>query len=219
MTVEEGESKLPLDRTGFRQRTPATRGLRKSSYDGQVSDLALRMGIALVLLLALGACSRAVSIDDAVASGDGLDVTFSILACLGDHEIEHIEGPETVVVRVIDRSLRSPFGGGDCLDGGSIRLEQPLGERPLVDDRTGDVVEVRYEPWNQYRFTEAEYRAGVEAAVACVLEADPTVDARVVERTEGPYPEVNIPDLPDGGSFDGRFIGDCIDEHIEPLRR
>jgi hypothetical protein len=43
--------------------------------------------------------------------------------------------------------------------------------------------------------------------------------ARVVERTDGPYPEVNIPDIPDGGSFDGRFISECIDAHVEPLRR
>ena len=60
--------------------------------------------------------------------------------------------------------------------------------------------------------------AGVYPAPVLMV-VDPDLDARVAERSDGPYAAVNIPDIPDGGSFDGRFIGDCIDEHIEPLRR
>lgn len=59
----------------------------------------------------------------------------------------------------------------------------------------------------------------LEAAVACILDVEPDIDAWAADGPDGPYLSVNLPGILDAESFDGRFIGTCIDEHIEPLRR
>jgi hypothetical protein len=53
--------------------------------------------------------------------------------------------PEREAVRVSVTTDDAP-GGDDCADGVRVELAEPLGERELIDQTTGEAVEVRQTP-------------------------------------------------------------------------
>lgn len=79
-------------------------------------------------------------------------------------------------------------------------------------------MDVRYEPWNQLLYSEAEYRAALDATVACILAADPTVDAFVIDGPGVPVLAVDLGDIPDGKSKVDPSV-QCSATHLDPLRR
>lgn len=182
-------------------------------------DFAPPARIAMLVALVLSACSHQVRIGEATASGDGTRLELGLMECQGDYEVTVIEEDDTITFTAVDQHTPLTLSGADCMDGWIVDLTEPLGHRKLIDGSNGAIVDVRYEPWNQQRFSEAEFESAVEVAVSCILAEDPTVDVAVGTGPDGPHLDLDLGDLPDGASFDGRFIGACIDEHIEPLRR
>ena len=166
-----------------------------------------RSALLLCLVaLVVTACSNDVPIIDAAASGDGTTLFVSFNSCNAELGFDIEEGDDQVVVTAMH--LRPPQVGEDCADGHTVVLDAPLGDRQLVDGATGAVVDVRYEPWNQHRFTVGEYRAALERAAACFNASGLSITASVVERAGLPELDVVYPDLGDGESL---VVPDCMD--------
>ncbi|MCP4307441.1 MAG: hypothetical protein GY788_21730 [bacterium] len=191
-----------------------------------MSPPSTRISRRVVMLVALAtlavvvaACSSDVEILSASASGDGTRLELSLSSCNRTYDVS-VEEVDGVSVHVVDAKTESPvrLGGDDCGDVWTFTLAQPLGDRPLIDTATGEEVTVTYDPWNQYLYSEEEYRTALTATVACVAEGDPDASAFVAESEEGPYLVVNLPDLGDGESG-SNVAHDCEAEHLSPLRR
>ncbi|MBT8207590.1 MAG: hypothetical protein HKN07_00680 [Acidimicrobiia bacterium] len=166
-----------------------------------------------VVALIASACAGTVPVIDAVASGDGTTVFVSVNSCNAEPEFTVEESDDTVTITA-NHQGRLPRGE-DCADGMAVVLDTPLGDRQLVDGATGDVLEVRYEPWNQHRFTVGEYRTALENAASCFNASGLSITASVVDRSGVPELDVVYPDLGDGESL---VVPDCMDD-VEALRR
>lgn len=175
------------------------------------------LALVLVSVLFLSACSSQVAINEAGVSGDGTRLGLGLNSCGGTYVVDVKETDEAVTVTVTDQRSPISFGGDDCQDGWTVQLLGPLGDRELIDGSRGLAMEVSYEPWNQLRYTEADYRAALEATLGCILAADPGVEASVVEGPDGPRLEVIAGDVPDGQSRIDPTV-ECSETHIDPLR-
>jgi len=190
-----------------------------------VSKIAVmwKVPLGLVLLgvvLVVSSCSIQTGILDAEASGDGKTLTLSMRACHGNYEVEVDERRDRVTVNATDQRSPIRFSGDDCSDQLTVGLAEPIGGRHVVDGSNGAFVHVTYEPWNQTRYSEAEYRVALQSAAECILEEDPGSGARVVERDDVPYLEYELPDLPDGATETASHASvACVREHVEPLRQ
>ena len=174
----------------------------------------------LSAVLVLSSCSIQTGINEAGASGDGKTLVLSMKDCHGDYDVDIDEGLERVTVTATDKRSPIRLGGDDCSDQLTVELVEPLGERHLIDGSNGAFVHVIYSPWNQTRYSEAEYRVAVESAVDCILQADPDSGAIVVERDGVPYLEYDLPDLPDGAIETNPHASvACEREYLEPLRQ
>lgn len=102
-----------------------------------------------LVLVTLGACS-----DEASSRGDAdrqaVEVlsgkvqpsgklTVSVESCQGDPEVSVVETDQAVRIEVV---ATVHAVGPACADGVAVPLEQPLGDRSLVDAHTGEAVEV-----------------------------------------------------------------------------
>jgi hypothetical protein len=74
------------------------------------------------------------------ASPDARTLRLSVGSCNADLTTAVEETSSRVTVTVTARNNTSD----DCLDGLTIRLDEPLGQRELVDGVTGKVVSVRH---------------------------------------------------------------------------
>lgn len=175
-------------------------------------------GAALTMMAT--ACSTSVEIQSANASGDGMNLGLSLNSCNRTYNVT-VEEADGVMVHVVDSRRQSPIrlGGEDCADRVAISLTEPLGDRPLIDASNSNEVKVTYEPWNQQRFSEDEYRVALDVTAECIVEADPTISAYVAESAEGPYLVANMPELGDGESNTINAEYHCSIEHLDPLRR
>lgn len=175
------------------------------------------MRIVLVALgFAVASCSTAVDAVDVAASGDGETLHVAFASCNADLSVIVEESDDAI--RVGATRARDPdrlLGGQDCLDGRTVRLEAPIGDRAVVDAHSGEALEVVYEPWNQTKYGVDEYRAALEAAAACYEAEDPDIATSIVESDGIPSLEVEFPDVPDGGSY---RVPDCMGP-VEPLTR
>ena len=183
-----------------------------------------RRPLGLLLLgaiMTVSACSAHPDIYRAEASGDGTILHFEMGACNGDFETVVDEAVDEVTVSITDRRQRNPFFGDDCAGtAGPIHLAQPLGDRLLINGSDRSEIPVWYTPWNQAKYTEAEYLAAVEAAGRCVQVASPDAVITITTHPDG-YPDLSVewPDLDDGEQSDGNSFSDCNDQYVEPLRR
>jgi len=177
----------------------------------------LAMSVAVAVLL--GGCASQPDIYRANASGDGLTLEFEMGSCNGDYRVVVDEGSERVIVGITDQMRRSPFWGSDC-DGvaGPVQLEQPLGDRVLLENRVqGIVTPVTYWPWNQTRYSEVEYLAALDAAAQCVEAAESEATVTVMTNEDGwPILDVELPDLADGQSGHDPSVS-CVEQHVDPL--
>ena len=70
---------------------------------------------------------------------DGITLEFDVDTCNADLEGSVVESPATVEVTITARNDTT----SDCRDMLLVVLEEPLGDRDLVDGATGRVLEVR----------------------------------------------------------------------------
>ncbi len=176
--------------------------------------------VATATLLASG-CSANPDIYRAEASGDGTILHFEVGACNGDFETVVDETVDQVTVNITDLRQRNPFYGDDCAGVvGPIQLAQPLDDRLLINGSDRSEIPVYYTPWNQAKYTEAEYLAAVEAAGRCVQEASPDAVITIKTHPDG-YPDLSVewPDVADGDQSVRNSFSDCNDQYVEPLRR
>jgi hypothetical protein len=179
------------------------------------------LGVGMVSLIVLTGCSSHPSIYGAEASGDGKTLHLEIAACNGDYSTVVTESTEEVRIAITDQRQRSPFYGDDCADVlGPLRLGEALGDRLLIDDSHRVEIPVRYYPWNQTKYSEADYLAAVEAAGRCVQEASPDAVVTITTHPDG-YPDLSVEwsDLGDGEQSTRDSFPDCNNRYVEPLRR
>ena len=97
-------------------------------------------GVALAAVV-LSACSTTgAHIVEASAREEAVRLNLTVGSCNGDLTTEVEESPSQVTVTVTARDDTND----DCLDGLIVHLNQPLGDRQLLDGVTGDVVSVRH---------------------------------------------------------------------------
>jgi hypothetical protein len=175
--------------------------------------------VVLGASLLLASCSSKVAINQVVASGDGTRLDVGLNSCGGTYAVAVGESLDVVSISATDQRSPIRFSGTDCEDHWTVELSEPIGDRRVIDGNHGSTLHVHYDPWNQLRYTEAEYRAALDAAVECILAADPSIDAMVAESADGPRLEVSLGDLPQGESRSSDPSDTCIAEHVDPLRR
>ena len=95
-----------------------------------------------VLALTLGACSstRSTEVMEATQGISDRVVHLMIAACNPVRtDVEAEEAPDEVRVLV---TVTDPSETEDCAAGANVHLDEPLGDRPLVDASTNQAVEV-----------------------------------------------------------------------------
>jgi outer membrane murein-binding lipoprotein Lpp len=97
-----------------------------------------RAAVALLAML-LSACSANADILEASTQGDERTLNLIVDTCNADLTIEVEESRSRVVVTVKARNDTSD----DCLDGVVVHLDQPLGDRRLLDGGTEGLVPVK----------------------------------------------------------------------------
>ncbi len=69
-------------------------------------------------------------------------LTLGVASCNGAPRVSFRKTDDDVKVKVI--AFSTPFHGGeDCMDAVDVYLQEPLGDRVVVDKHTGQVVSVR----------------------------------------------------------------------------
>jgi len=179
----------------------------------------LLLVVAAAMLIT--SCSSQPEIFRAQSSGHGTTLHFEMNACHGDYAVTISEDLEEVRVSITDQRRRTPFSGGDdCGDVvGPVVLEGPLADRRLIDTSHGVEVSVLFTPWNQSRYSAADYLAAVEATAQCVKNMEPEATVSIVTNQDGhPDLRVNLPELGDGESQQINPETVCVEQHIDPLR-
>ena len=173
------------------------------------------------LLLIVAGCSSNPEIYSASSSGDGLTLDLSMNACHGEYTPVVGVSADQASVKITDSRSRVSFAGDDCADSVRVTLDSPLGDRLLVNSSDGSVIDVTYEPWNQTKYTDAQYLAALEAAADCVAEREPDALVSIDTHPDG-YLVLHIEsrDLGDGEYEIGEPpASGCRRTHIEPLTR
>lgn len=101
---------------------------------------ASRLGIWAVTgssVLLLNGCAPPPQILDAWLSADGMTLELGIDTCNADLTTEVEYTASFVYITV---NAENDHTGDDCADGLTIVLEQPMGNRQLVNGRTGDII-------------------------------------------------------------------------------
>ena len=97
--------------------------------------------IAFVLLaVGCGGGRSQVEVLEATTSSDGNVLGLIVGSCNASPTVEVVETAEEVRIEV--EADDPGMNRDDCLDSVAACLDQPLGERALVDDKSGDVVSV-----------------------------------------------------------------------------
>lgn len=174
--------------------------------------------IGVLPVLFLAGCSSPVTIQGVTASGDGTVLTLSLSSCNADLTVNYSEDEDALMILVQQRGSLLALGGDDCSDLDTIVLDEPLGDRLVIDEQTGQQLVPVYEPWNQQKFSEAQYREALEMTAACIRSEDPEAKVEVRDGGEGPSLDVEFRDLADGerSTID---VGPCYAEFLDPLRR
>ncbi len=94
---------------------------------------------ALAGLMILAGCSSPATVERGPQPITGWSVADDVLhlwvdTCNGDPEVDVVETAQEVTVTVVS-TRQNP--GDACLDDVSVRLEEPLGDRGLIDGATG----------------------------------------------------------------------------------
>ncbi len=127
--------------------------------------------VAAALALGVTGCSgpdaEAVEILSARLLDQGRTVLLlSVASCLAETVTPQVDeqGSRVTVTVVVENAAEGP----DCADGVKVRLVSPLGSRPLVDGKTGLVVEVRQVDAQQDRPVRRRHRDRAATRVAAL---------------------------------------------------
>lgn len=181
------------------------------------------LGIMVLAALLQTGCSHTVPIADAQVSIDGERLELILDSCNADLTHALSENAEEVAIAV-ERSkpLSTLFASGDCQDALLVQLDEPLGDRRVVDVGTGREIAVSDSagvtwPYDRGRVSEDEYEAALERMVACLEERDPQVSARIEQGLNWAVYEWSKP-ADDEGNVSTDAPEPCESEHLEPLR-
>lgn len=172
-----------------------------------------------LVAVGLAACSYQPEVYGAIVSGDGTSLDVELNNCGGDYSIEVNETSERVVVEITDNRTPLSLGGGDCADAIQVDLDDPLGDRQLLSGG-GEEIDVTFYPWNQQKYSEAEYIEALEATTQCILDAEPDANVTMETHPDG-YPDLRV-EAKDQDSAPNAMVEafvSCSDRHVEPLRR
>ncbi|MDJ0663357.1 MAG: hypothetical protein QNJ75_02275 [Acidimicrobiia bacterium] len=93
---------------------------------------------ALALTVLLSACSSPVTILGVGVSVDGTVLKLSLSACNANVTVDYSVDDEAVMILVQERgSFIGSGGDDDCADEYTIVLDEPLGDRVVIDEQTG----------------------------------------------------------------------------------
>lgn len=98
-------------------------------------SIALVAGLALVV----AGCSANPEIREVYLRSDGVTVEFGIDTCNADLEAQVVESDTRVEVTISAENDTTD----DCADSIVITLDQPLGDRQLINGSTGKVLDVQ----------------------------------------------------------------------------
>lgn len=176
--------------------------------------------VVLFSLVAVGiaACSYQPEVYGAVASGDGTSLDIELNNCGGDYSVEVDETSERVVVGITDNRTPLSLGGNDCADAVQVDLNDPLGDRQLLTGG-GEEIDVTFYPWNQQKYSEAEYIEALEATTECILGQEPDTKVTMEIHPDG-YPDLRVVAPGQGSATNAMveaFIA-CSQLHVDPLR-
>lgn len=174
-------------------------------------------GVAVALLLV--GCSSQPEIERAEVSGDGTSLVIMMASCNADYSLSVSESSDEVRVIVIERDRHSSLwcdAGAGLV--GPVQLDEPLGDRVVFDGGRDIEIPVSYWPWNQTRYSDAEYLAAMQAAARCVEGLEPQATVAVATSDDG-YAFLDVvagePDA-EQSSIDATEA--CFERHVEPLR-
>lgn len=181
----------------------------------------------LATLSSLAACSlfNRVEIESAQQSLDGTRLALVFMTCNSVTSATVEERDD--VVRVFPQRLEASESGGetDCLDEVVVQLAQPLGDRAVVNDSSGNTVDVAQSPpadaldwpYDRTLATSAEYERALERMVDCLEDADPHLTARVVPGLN--WNSWSFDKAPDHeGNLEVPAIEECDATTLAPLR-
>lgn len=90
-----------------------------------------------VAALILAACTRTATIVEVVLpDGASQTLVVGVDTCNADPRVAVVEDGQSITLTV--RADRHPFGSDDCADSVSVPLDEPLGDRHVLDGVTGD---------------------------------------------------------------------------------
>jgi hypothetical protein len=98
--------------------------------------------VALIVLVGLvWANSPApVAIDAYEVTGDGSDLGLFLLSCNGDYDVTTDESDSAVNLLVVDHRSRIHLFTQSCQSAVHVDLDEPLGDRTVIDRSTGQEV-------------------------------------------------------------------------------
>lgn len=100
-----------------------------------------RIVSTILVAVAATACMRTPTVTEvALLDGATRTLTVAVNTCNATPRAAVTETDQVVSISV--RSDRPPFGSDDCADSIDIELEEPLGERRVVDGTSGDELAV-----------------------------------------------------------------------------
>lgn len=95
--------------------------------------------LAIGLVVLVTACATNPEINEVYLQSDGVTIEFGIDSCNADLDALVVESEATVEVTITATSDTPD----DCADSIIIMLNEPLGDRQLLNGSTGDVLDVR----------------------------------------------------------------------------
>ncbi len=95
------------------------------------------MASVLTLAALVSACSSPVTIQEISASPDGTVLSLLLSACNADLVVDYSVDDEAVMILVQERGSFIGSGRDDCSDEYTIVLDEPLGDRIVIDEQSG----------------------------------------------------------------------------------
>ena len=178
-------------------------------------------GLLLAPVLLLASCATNVAVYSADVSLDDMRLRLTLQTC----------NPSSVSIYVTDVGHRVELavaahparllGGPDCQHLAIVALPEPLGGRDVFDRSARNVVPVSLSSWDwpydQDRFTMADYETALAAMVACLESRDPAIQAAIADGLDWPTYEWHK-ERDERGNMSAPAVGGCRRDHLDPLR-
>ncbi len=124
--------------TGIRRQQEGPNG-RDGTHLAAVTKRRLNAVLVAGLALMLAGCSTNPEITEVYLRSDGVAIEFGVNTCNADLDAVVVESDTAVEVTITAENDTTD----DCADSIAITLDQPLGDRQLINGSTGDVLDVQ----------------------------------------------------------------------------